>query len=307
MKKLLSIASAMLIIFISCQVNYEKTKSGLKYKIYKGDGKGEAIKAGSFIKFDIEYRFQGKDSVLISSFGKMPGYSVVDSSERSAYSFMEVLPKAKVGDSIVVVMSIDSLVSKKMIPGYDNLYHRGDNIIGKIKVLGVYPSEQAMMADYQKEIELTKQREVKILQDYITKNKINAQKTANGVFVEIQQQGNGEKADTGKVAYVFYKGYLLDGKKVFDTNMDASFQHTEAYQVLVGAMQTIPGWEEALPYFNEGGKGRLYVPSHMAYGAQGRPPVIPANATLIFDMEVKDVQDAPKTQPGQQQPQQPQQ
>jgi len=143
------------------------------------------------------------------------------------------------------------------------------------------------------------------LQAYITKNNIKAQKTANGVFVEIKEQGNGQKADTGKLVSVFYSGYLLDGKKPFDSNTDPSFNHTEPYQLVVGAMQTIPGWEEALPYFNAGGKGTLYVPSYMAYGAQGRPPVIPGNASLKFDMEVRAVADAPKGNPNQQPQQQP--
>jgi FKBP-type peptidyl-prolyl cis-trans isomerase FkpA len=303
MKKLLALSVAVISIFSACQVNYEKTKTGLKYKIFKGDGKGAEVKPNSFIKFNVEYRFQRNDSVLTTTFGKVPAYSPVDTTERSAYSFMEVITKTKVGDSIVVVMSVDSLKNKGLIQAYDNMFHQGDNIIGKIKVLQVFPDDKAMVADYQKEQDKARMAEVGVLEEYIKKNNINAVKTKNGVFVEMQQQGTGAKADTGKQVSVMYQGYLLDAKKtVIDSNTDPKFNHTEPYILVVGAMQAIPGWDDALPYFNAGGKGRIYIPASMAYGAQGRPPAIPGNSNLGFDIEVKEVKDAPKQDPTQQMP-----
>ncbi|MDB5232143.1 MAG: FKBP-type peptidyl-prolyl cis-trans isomerase FkpA precursor [Chitinophagaceae bacterium] len=295
MKKLILGCFVISLAAISCtSVSYDKTKTGLKYKIFEAKNKGAAVQPGKFIKFNVEYRLEARDSVLQSTYGKFPGYAMVDTSGKAAYSFMEVVSKMKVGDSIVFIMSIDSLKSKGMIQGYDAIFHRGDNIKGKVAIIQVFDNDQVMMADYQGEVGRVKEKEVAAIESYLKKNNITAQKTKNGAFVEITQQGNGEKVDSGKLVAVKYRGYLLDNKKVFDTNMDSSFGHTQPYELVLGNMSVIPGWEEALPYFTKGAKGKVFVPSSLAYGMQGQPPVIPAFANLGFDMEVVDIKVAPK-------------
>ena len=93
---------------------------------------------------------------------------------------------------------------------------------------------------------------------------------------------------------VKYKGYLMsDNSKIFDTNMDSSKGHTEPYEVAVGRGGVIVGWTEGLPYFGKGAKGKIFIPSYLAWGPQGSPPDIPANANVIFDIEILDIKDAP--------------
>jgi hypothetical protein len=98
------------ISFIACSMNYDKTPSGLAYKIFPGKG-GEKPKPGEFIKFNVEYRLADRDSVLQTTYNGIPGYSDLDTSKRVKYSFMEIMPLMGVGDSAVVSISIDSLKS----------------------------------------------------------------------------------------------------------------------------------------------------------------------------------------------------
>lgn len=291
MKHLLLVAAAA-VAFTSCQVKYEKTKSGLLYKISKGKG-GEKLKAGDFIKFNISYSMPDKDTVLNSTYGKIPGFTMVDTSERSKFSFMEVLPKCAVGDSISFNMSIDTLKKLGAIPDYDKVFTKGGQIHGTVKILGRFKSEAETTADYQKEVELEKDREVKAIEAYLAKKGEKAQKTKSGAFVVIEAAGDQTaKADSGKQVSVMYKGYLQSNNKVFDTNMDTTMHHTDPLNLTVGTGQVIKGWDEGLPFFAKGGKGKIYIPAMLAYGPQGNQG-IPPFSNLVFDVEIKDVTTAP--------------
>lgn len=293
--------AGLAIVMASCNTNYEKTASGLTYKIFKGKGNGALLKAGMFAKLNIEYLLSPKDSILNSTYGKVPLYTAIDTAAQNKYSFMELLPKCKAGDSAIFTISIDTLKNRGAIPAYNEIFKRGDQIKCKMTVLKTFTNENDIRADYEKEMTVEKDREINDVKNYLSKKGVKAQQTKNGAFVEITNAGDAVKAQPGKVASVMYRGYLQDGGKVFDTNMDTTKGHTDPIDVAVGQGSVIPGWEEALPYFGKGGKGKIYVPAMLGYGPQGSQGAIPPYANLVFDIEVRDVKDAPKQQPGQQQ------
>jgi peptidyl-prolyl cis-trans isomerase A (cyclophilin A) len=109
-------------------------------------------------------------------------------------------------------------------------------------------------------------------------------KTDSGLRYQIIQKGNGKKAEKGKQISVHYKGQLTDG-----TVFDSSYQRKQPIDFTVGIGQVIKGWDEGLQLLQVGDKARLVIPSELAYGSQGAGGVIPANATLIFDVELMDV------------------
>ena len=61
------------------------------------------------------------------------------------------------------------------------------------------------------------------------------------------------------------------------------------YEFVLGAGQVIPGWDRGIAGMKKGGRRELTIPSRLAYGAEGSPPVIPPEATLVFDIELMDV------------------
>jgi len=269
-----------------------KTKSGLVYKIVPGKG-GEKPKAGEFIKFRFRYTIGAKDSILQSTYERLPAYSPVDTGKKVQYSFMEVIPKMSVGDSAFMAISVDSLVKKKIIPQYNSAFQKGGAIKCGLRLLQVFKSDSAVSADYAKEMELEKEREIKGIENYMAQTGVTGIRTKNGVYVSMENPGDTTlKADTGKLASIKYKGYLLNGK-VFDTNMDSSKGHTDPIEVTVGKRQVIQGWEEALPYFGKGGKGKIFIPAMLGYGPQPMGADIPAFSDLIFDIEILDVRQAP--------------
>ena len=89
-------------LITSCgKISYRKTKSGLVYKIFPSNGKDSLIKAGQIAKFQFVAKLN--DSVLYSSYGKMPGYAKITPLDPPPYNLLEVLPMMKKGDSAVTV------------------------------------------------------------------------------------------------------------------------------------------------------------------------------------------------------------
>jgi hypothetical protein len=95
---------------------------------------------------------------------------------------------------------------------------------------------KTMLADYDSSLEREKNVEVKSLEDYMAKNNLKGTKTKLGAYVVVDNPGDQtNKADSGKIATVMYRGYLQSNGKVFDTNMDTTKHHTDPINVSVGS------------------------------------------------------------------------
>jgi FKBP-type peptidyl-prolyl cis-trans isomerase len=103
---------------------------------------------------------------------------------------------------------------------------------------------------------------------------------APGGFVYLETQaGTGETPKETSKVKVHYRGTLTDG-----TEFDSSYKRNEPASFPLNGV--IPCWTQGLQMMKVGGKAKLTCPSEVAYGEQGRPPVIPPSATLIFEVEL---------------------
>lgn len=105
------------------------------------------------------------------------------------------------------------------------------------------------------------------------------------------EAGDGALAEAGKTVIVHYTGWLYD--TAADDNkgekFDSSVDRNQPFQFALGAGMVIRGWDEGFAGMQVGGKRQLIIPPDMAYGERGVGP-IPPNATLLFDVELLDVQ-----------------
>ena len=101
----------------------------------------------------------------------------------------------------------------------------------------------------------------------------------SGLQYEVLAEGNGRKPKVTDKVQCHYHGTLIDGQ-VFDSSIQ------RGTPAVFGVNQVIPGWVEALQLMPEGSRWKLYIPSDLAYGEQGAGGSIPANATLIFEVEL---------------------
>jgi len=110
-----------------------------------------------------------------------------------------------------------------------------------------------------------------------------AQKTASGMLYTEIKAGTGAQPKATNFVKVHYIGTLIDGKE-----FDSSVKRGQPAEFPLD--KVIPCWSEGVGMMKAGGKAKLICPSNMAYGDQGRPPIIPGGATLIFEVELLDAQ-----------------
>ena len=291
MKKWLPLLSA-LVLLASCN-QYQKTPSGIAYKV-SGNSKVK-IKSGQIFKYHMEYRLPPKDSVLNSTFDHLPGFMMFDSSRVTPHSYLELISKCGEGDEVAFSLSVDTL--KKMgALEYNQYFHRNDVIKGKLKILKIFKGEEEANADYKKELDLEKNRELDSLKKYVKEKGITVKELPSGVLVQIEKEGEGAKPDSGKTVQVMYKGYFTNGK-VFDSNNQTNSPNKNLLTISVGAGNVIPGMDEGIRSFGKGGKGKIFVPAIMGYGMGGQPPIIPQYSNLIFDVDVVDMMATPPPPP----------
>ncbi|NVK63140.1 MAG: peptidylprolyl isomerase [Flavobacteriales bacterium] len=117
----------------------------------------------------------------------------------------------------------------------------------------------------------------------------NAKQSPSGLVYIIDNPGEDTKPGKGSKMSVHYRGtFRLTGKQ-----FDASYDRGQPmnFQYLVNRM--VPGFEEGLGLMGKGGKGKIFIPYHIAYGPKGRGAAIPPYSDLVFDLEILDVQAAP--------------
>jgi len=110
--------------------------------------------------------------------------------------------------------------------------------------------------------------------------------TASGLKYTDEVVGTGATPQKGQTVTVHYTGTLENGNK-FDSSYDHPGAKPADFRIGVGAV--IKGWDEGLMTMKVGGKRRLVIPSKLGYGPEGRPPDIPGNSTLIFEVELLGV------------------
>jgi len=140
------------------------------------------------------------------------------------------------------------------------------------KIINDYLSDLAKKAEA-----LAREAGEKFLEENKKNEKVRT--TASGLQYIVEKEGEGAQPSAEDEVTVHYTGRLLDGT-VFDSSVSRGEPATFPLN------RVIPGWTEGVQLMKEGAKYTFFIPSDLAYGAQGVPNAIPPHSTLIFEVEL---------------------
>ena len=116
---------------------------------------------------------------------------------------------------------------------------------------------------------------------FLKNNEPVVQKNIMGLNIEVLKEGKGQSIENGEKATVHYYGKLENG-----TKFDSSYDRNTPFQFVVGSGQVIKGWDQGVLGMRVGEKRKLTISPELGYGNREIPEVIPANSTLIFEVEL---------------------
>lgn len=276
------------IMLFSCNKDkngFEKTASGLKYRVVESKG-GKKAEMGDIMIMDIAY-FTDYDSLLFNSRQQSDSFTVKLVPPTFTGGVEEGFAMLGIGDSAVFQTSADSIFEKTFhgaLPGY---LKKGAALTFRVRMKNIVEKAVYDSILRVKDIE-SRKLEFQLIDAFLTKNKMDVMPTENGVYVTTSETGSGEAPAKGDTVAVMFEGRLLDGS-MFDKAQDRN----KPFEFVFGSNMVIAGWEECMSYFRKGAIIRMVVPSDLGFGAQPYGE-LPAYSTLVFDVEVLSIKKGPQ-------------
>ncbi|MHA8095089.1 FKBP-type peptidyl-prolyl cis-trans isomerase [Aquirufa lenticrescens] len=275
MRKQLAVILVAAMALASC--NNVEVVDGVKIQKHEHDDSAAKLKEGDIITFDLVIKNDADSTIKDSRKEGKPLQDLVPpAAPVGAFkgSFENGLRLLSVGDSATIFVPVDSLFkdANQPVPPF---LKRGTDVRFIVKI-----KKSQSRAEFEKEMtKLSAEqtgKDAKLIEAYVANSGKQFTKTSTGLYASITNPGAGEGPQMGESWVVNYIGTFLDGKE-FDKGAGVAMPP-------VG--QLVPGFNEALMLLKKGGKGTFVIPSALGYGAQGAAPRIPANAILVFELEV---------------------
>ncbi len=252
---------------------YDKTANGLYYKLYKVSKDTVKSKSGDWVSMNMRYSY--KDSTLFNSKSSM-GTPVrfqlpVSEFKGDIYEGIRLL---SAGDSADFIINADSLFTKTFRQPKRPPFIDSNSVIHFYIAMLSIDSPATLM-----------KKEEDALKKYLDEKKITVAPTATGLYYIETLAGKGMKIDSGTWVKANFSVSLIDGKQIFSTQ-----ERGKPMEFEYGKGSDTPGFEEGVAKMLKGGKATLIAPSKIAFGVNGRGAMVPPYSTVIYNVEIVDVQ-----------------
>lgn len=249
-------------------------------------GKGRFAKAGDIMKVYFTFSTLEGDTLLDFSTGKP--YELVFGDMALGQGFYEGLGLVAKGGSAEFIipssLAWGAYGFQDVILPYTPF--KFDLNVVDIMTSDEYEKEQSIIKEKEeKENAKRLQEEPNRISKYLKDKNIKTEPKESGLYYIETQLGTGESVKNGDMVVVHYTIYNLDGSLI-----ESSYDYNQPIPFVYGENQMISGIEEAVGYMKVGGKSRIIVPSRLGFGDIKIDENLPANSTLVIDLELVDLQ-----------------
>lgn len=284
MKNIILSLLILSILVIGCNSGgsgYSSSPSGLQYNVHtKNDG--PKAKIGDFVTLHMQYATE-KDSIIFSSYKNNRPLSFKFQETLFKGALNDGITQMSAGDSATLLVPVDSIYGDRV----PNFTKKGDKLKYTISLLKVQTQEE-YTNERESQRKTQDEADKKLIADYVAAKDLKMQSSASGLQYNIEKQGSGTVApEDDLIAKMRYSVKLLDGTEVESSKGNGTDMPMN---------RQTRGVREAISLLKKGGKGSFIIPSTLAYGDRQRG-TIPANAILVYDIEVLDLvpnQSSPK-------------
>lgn len=234
----------------------------------------------------IDYTLQKGSQVLDNSYDNTYPVLVQIPEERYDNFFTQALKLMAEGDSLRLLIPAKNIPD--LLGNYVNEFGDNDLVTFTYKMRSIKSLAVAQQEILQEQIYLDSiRRTIPILIEQFKKDSASlpAQRTKSGLSYIIFDKGTGAQAQVGSLVNMHYICFLPSGRIV-----DDSYTNMVPISFEIGSQSLIEGWSEGAALLKQGGKAVLFIPPHLAYGAQGNGDVIPPHSWVVFYIEMKSVQ-----------------
>ncbi len=265
---------------------FSKGEDGLEYRFIHKGSEGNTAQIGDFVEVVVTQKVG--DSLIYSTEAANSGQPTTLQVPQPQVKgdLIQGLLMMRTGDSAIFRASLDSLVARTQQPRPDWAPENA-KITWAVKMVSIKSKAQTE-AEHQAKAKIQAETDERLIKEMLQRKGItDAQRTPSGLYYVMHNEGTGAHPAAGQQVTVNYTGVNYEGV-TFDSNVDPAFNHVQPFTFGLGQRQVIAGWDEGIALMKKGGKATLYIPSALAYGANARGQYIPANAILIFDVELVD-------------------
>jgi FKBP-type peptidyl-prolyl cis-trans isomerase len=271
----------------SNNIKVTPTSDGIYY-IETKKGTGKSPVQDDYVSVNFTVYLLGNPNKLFSTLDKGDPVDFKFGGQFENKGFQEAVGLMKEGGKANAIVPSSLAFGERgagdIVPPFSTLYYEIDLV--DILTQAEFDKKQAEIKA-KKEAEQSKKaaEEQTLIQKYIKDNNLTVTTTLpNGLIYIETQAGSGDSPADGKKVKVNYTGKLLDGS-VFDSSAGG-----EPLEFTIGRREVIQGWDSGIPLMKTGGKAILIVPSKIGYGPQAMGDKIPAYSTLVFDVELVEVE-----------------
>ena len=273
-------------VLMSCQHNSFEDVNGIKAQFFEKHPEAPQPQIGDVIQLSL-YVIDNDDSVIIDT-RDMPDFKMLlHKTLTRVPTIDDAIRGMHVGDSALFWVDAESffVVTKKM--DLPKKYKQGDMLRFSVKLKDILTKKkfEQLRKEHEKPSE---ELEMSLLKRFLMNENIKEKPSPSGLYYLEQRKGTGVMPQVGDKVTIHYVGLFIDGQP-----FDSSYDRGQPFTFTYGVGEVVQGLDEGLSHMKVGGKARLIIPSHLAYGNEQKGP-IPPFSTLIFDVELIKIEPAKK-------------